>query len=107
MRPPILLNQKSQSLRLTLRVLPSSPPPRVIAVTPSHIKLAVSAPPQDGAANEAVVRLICKLLGYPKTDGRIAMGEKTREKVLEIRGVCMDESLVDRVREKLMGFVKG
>ncbi|KAG0129286.1 hypothetical protein HOY82DRAFT_564271 [Tuber indicum] len=107
MKSPILLNQKSQSLRLTLRVLPSSPPPRVIAITSSHIKLAVSAPPQDGAANKAVVRFICELLGYPKTDGRIVIGEKTREKVLEIKAVGMDGSLVDRVREKLMDSIKG
>ncbi|CUS07505.1 unnamed protein product, partial [Tuber aestivum] len=89
------------SLRLTLRVLPSSPPPRIIVITPSHIKLAVSAPPQHNAANEAVVKFICELLGYPKTDGRITMGEKTRGKVLEIRGVGMEGGLVERVREKL------
>ena len=47
------------------------------------------------------------MLGYPKTDGRIVMGGKTRGKVLEIRGVGTDDGLVERVREKLMGFVKG
>jgi len=35
------------------------------------------------------------------------MGGKTREKVLEIRGVGIDGGLVEHVREKLMGFVKG
>ncbi|RPA93834.1 YggU-like protein [Choiromyces venosus 120613-1] len=106
MNLPIFLHQKSHSLRLALRVLPSSPPPRIIAITPSHVKLAVSAPPQDGAANEAVVKFVCEMLGYPKSDGRIIMGEKTREKVLEIRDVGTDSSLVERVREKLMGSVK-
>jgi len=54
-----------------------------------------------------VVRFICELLGYPKTDGRIVIGEKTREKVLEIKAMGMDGSLVDRVREKLMDSIKG
>jgi len=111
MKSPISLNPKYQNLRLTLRlalrVLPASPPPRILGITPTYIKLAVEAPPQSGAANEAVVRFICELLGYPKTDGRIVMGGKTRGKVLEIRGVGTDEGLVERVREKLMGSVKG
>jgi uncharacterized protein len=54
------------------------------------LKVRVAAPPVDGAANEALVRLIAKALGLPARAVRIAAGEHARLKQLEIDGADAD-----------------
>lgn len=46
----------------------------------------VTAPPADGAANSALIRLLAKSLGLPKSAFTIAAGESSRTKTLEIAG---------------------
>jgi uncharacterized protein len=52
-----------------------------------YLKVRVSAPPVDGEANDALVRLIAKALKRPAGAVRIAAGEQARIKHLEIEGV--------------------
>jgi uncharacterized protein len=52
-----------------------------------RLKVAVNAPPVDGKANEAVIRLIASTLGIPRSSVEIARGETGRRKTLRIRGV--------------------
>lgn len=51
------------------------------------LKARVSAPPVDGAANAALIVLIAKALGRPKSAVRIVSGESARIKQLEIEGL--------------------
>lgn len=44
------------------------------------LKLAIQAPPVDGAANEAVVDWFCETLDLPKSKVQIIQGEKSRLK---------------------------
>jgi uncharacterized protein YggU (UPF0235/DUF167 family) len=46
----------------------------------------VAAAPVEGAANAALVRLVAKALGVPKSAVSIAAGETSRIKALEIDG---------------------
>jgi uncharacterized protein YggU (UPF0235/DUF167 family) len=46
----------------------------------------VTAPPVDGAANEALCRLIADELGIARSRVRILAGSMTRRKVVEVRG---------------------
>lgn len=52
-----------------------------------YLKLRVSAPPADGAANAAVTAFLAKALKVPKSAVRIASGEAARLKIVEIDGV--------------------
>jgi uncharacterized protein (TIGR00251 family) len=51
------------------------------------LKARVSCPPVDGEANEALIRLIAKTLGLPRSAVSIASGETARVKVLQIEGI--------------------
>ena len=51
------------------------------------LKVRVSAPPVEGEANAALVRLIAKALGRPASAVRIASGAGARTKLLEIDGL--------------------
>ena len=54
-----------------------------------YLKVRVTAPPVDGAANAALEKLIAKTLKRPRSAVRIVGGEQARVKQLEIDG--MDE----------------
>jgi uncharacterized protein (TIGR00251 family) len=56
------------------------------------LKLKVSSPPIDGAANKEIQKFLSKEFRTAKSKVRIIQGEKSRYKVLELRGV--DESKV-------------
>lgn len=58
------------------------------------IKVRLTAPPVDGAANEALVALLAEHLGVAKRDIRIVHGATSRQKVVEIVG--MTPELVER-----------
>jgi uncharacterized protein (TIGR00251 family) len=47
-------------------------------------KAWVSAPPVDGAANEALIKLIAKHFGVAPSKVNIVRGHTSREKVLEV-----------------------
>ena len=47
-------------------------------------KLEVTAPPVDGAANEAVIEFFSKGLRVPRSQIHILSGEKSRRKLVEV-----------------------
>ena len=62
------------------------------------LKARVAAPPVEGEANAALVRLIAKALGVPKGAVRIVSGDTARLKQLEIEGLEQAE-LVARLSQ--------
>ena len=72
-------------MRLTVRVHPRSAKPRV-AWDGSIVDVWVAAPPAEGRANEAVVRMLASWLDVPPSSIRIASGHRSRVKVVEIEG---------------------
>ena len=53
----------------------------------AYLKARVTTAPTDGAANAALIVLIAKTLGRPKSSVRIVAGETSRVKTLEIAGL--------------------
>ena len=51
-----------------------------------HLKARVRALPSEGAANDALVRLIAKWIGVPRRDVSILSGTTWRGKVVLVRG---------------------
>jgi uncharacterized protein (TIGR00251 family) len=50
------------------------------------LKARVSAPPEDGKANAALIALLAKTLGVGRSRVRISAGETSRGKTVEIDG---------------------
>ena len=56
-----------------------------------YLKARVSAPPVEGEANAALIKLIAKALGVAKSDVTVVSGETVRIKTLEIEGMDQGE----------------
>jgi hypothetical protein len=50
------------------------------------LKVRVAAPPSEGEANDALMRLIAKTLGVPRRDVAVAAGATARIKRLTVAG---------------------
>lgn len=56
------------------------------------LKVRVRARPVEGEANEALVKLMAKALGVPKSAVAIQRGGQSRTKILAIEGLSEDEA---------------
>ena len=57
------------------------------------LKARVSAPPVEGEANAALIKLIAKTLGLPRSAVSLASGEGARVKILQIEGIDEGEMM--------------
>jgi uncharacterized protein (TIGR00251 family) len=55
------------------------------------LKLALTAPPVDGKANEACIDFFAKLLKVPRSSVTIAAGQTSRHKVISVAGLSAEE----------------
>ncbi|MCC6229570.1 MAG: DUF167 domain-containing protein [Phycisphaerales bacterium] len=78
---------------LRVKVVPGSSREAIAGRLGDRLKVRVSAPPEAGAANQAVCRLIADALGVRARDVRISAGHTRPEKTLEIDGV--DQATAD------------
>ena len=81
---------------LRIRLTPRGSKNDVLGWEGDTLRVKVTAPPVEGAANKACVDLIAQRLGIKRSQVAIASGEKSRDKLLRLTGVT-DE----RVRERL------
>ena len=56
-----------------------------------NVKVHVTAPPVEGAANEALVALLAEKLDVPKRALSIVRGAAGRQKTIEIAGLTLEE----------------
>lgn len=78
--------------RLRLRVAPGSRRTEVVGRHGDAWKVSVSAPPDRGRANDAVVSLLAATLGLDRPDVRLVAGASARDKVVELTGLTVDEA---------------
>lgn len=58
----------------------------VLGVHDGKLKVAITAPPVDGKANEALCKYLAKLLGVPRSSVSIERGHTSREKWVALAG---------------------
>jgi uncharacterized protein (TIGR00251 family) len=57
------------------------------------LKIAVRAPPVEGAANEAIEALLASVLRVARGQVEVAKGGSGRDKVVEVRGVAREAAI--------------
>jgi uncharacterized protein len=70
-----------------VHVVPRASRSAVVGLHSDCVKVALAAPPVDGAANAALLELFAKLLGCPQRNVVIVRGESSRKKTLAVEGM--------------------
>jgi len=74
-------------VRFAVRLTPRSAVDRVDGVVDGVLRARVGAPAVEGAANNALIRLIADELGIAARDVRIVAGASSRQKLLVVDGI--------------------
>jgi uncharacterized protein (TIGR00251 family) len=80
-------------VRFVVRAKPRASRSRVVGVKEGELQVSLAAPPVDGEANAELVATLARVLGIPKRDVAIVRGESSRTKLIEIRGLSVEEAL--------------
>jgi hypothetical protein len=77
-------------VRIAIRVQPRARTNVVAGRVGDAIKVRLTAPPVDGAANEALIAFLAATLGVARSAVRIVSGATSRDKIVAIRGLTAD-----------------
>ena len=95
------LRNTDAGVELFLSVQPRASRNRVTGIQGEELKVALTAPPVDGAANKACRMFIAKLCNLPRSRILLVSGETSRHKRLLLEGA--DIKRIDALLEDLLG----
>jgi uncharacterized protein len=81
---------RENTLLISVKVVPRSSK-NSIEWEQGNLKVRLTAPPVDGAANEALVALLAERLALPKRSISIVHGATARQKMVEILGISLED----------------
>jgi len=87
----IQISAHADGCLLAVRAQPGARKNLVVGEHGEALKVAVTAPPEDGRANEAIVELLRKWLGLKRSQVELFTGQRARDKQVLIRGVSPSE----------------
>jgi uncharacterized protein (TIGR00251 family) len=97
----IAVVEQAEGCILSVRAQPGARKNAVLGEYAGAIKLAVTAPPEDGRANQALAQLLRDLLDLKRSQVELLSGQTSREKRFLVRGVKRAELMA-----KLAEFLK-
>ena len=84
------VDEKGTVVRVAVHVQPRASRSEIIGQHGAALKVRLQAPPVDGAANEALVRLLAEALGVSQGSVRVVAGATSRSKTVEVDGTTVD-----------------
>lgn len=83
----IPLHETAKGITFAVKVQPRARKNAITGTVGDALKLALTAPPVEGRANQAVIEFFAELFAIPRSSVTIASGESSRNKVIRIAGV--------------------
>jgi len=77
---------RGDAVIVKVRVQPKASRDAIVGEHAGALKVAVTAPPDKGKANKAVVELLARALGIAKSNVELVSGTTSREKTFAVRG---------------------
>ena len=83
----------STYIRLSIKVTPNAKRDEVTDYKDGILQIKVTAVPEKGKANQAVISLLARRLGVRKSSVEITRGQTSRNKTIIIHGMSNEELL--------------
>jgi uncharacterized protein len=84
-------HQLADGVRIRVRVVPRASRTELVGFHGDELRIRLTAPPVDGAANAALVSFLADRLAVPRSTVRLLSGETSRSKVVLIAGLEVDQ----------------
>lgn len=81
------LEERDGAVRLRVRVQPRASRAEIAGVHDGALRVRLTSPPVEGAANRQLIDLLSDVLDVPRSAIRLVRGESARDKVVEIEGL--------------------
>jgi uncharacterized protein len=91
MSAPVYLRAQADGVLLSVKLQPRASKNTIGQPLGEELRIQVTAPPVDAAANEALVRLLSETLDWPRNKIELVRGRTSRHKVLKIYGISLEE----------------
>jgi uncharacterized protein (TIGR00251 family) len=78
---------RDQSVTFAVRVQPRAARSSIDGEMDGALKVRLTAPPVDGAANEELIRLLARLFEIPRASVAIVSGTSSRRKLVRLSGL--------------------
>ena len=88
---PAFMCAKADGVQLAVRLQPRASANEICAVIGSELKIKVTAPPVDSAANQALVELLAEALDCARNRVELIRGQTSRHKTVMLHGFKPDE----------------
>jgi uncharacterized protein (TIGR00251 family) len=88
--PPYLRSQPD-GVWLSIKLQPRASVNEIGEALGNELRVKVTAPPVDSAANEALVRFLAEVLDCPRNCVELVRGETSRHKVIRVRAVTAED----------------
>lgn len=93
---PLNVRETAIGLEVRIHVQPRAKRCEISGIYNGALKVKVVAPPVDDAANRAIIEFFASLLDIPKSSISIPTGSKSKDKILQIKGLSF-RSFLDRL----------
>jgi uncharacterized protein (TIGR00251 family) len=86
----VAIHENGGGVSFAVKVHPRGKKNAITGEIGDALKVALTAPPIDGRANEACIEFFAKLLKVPRSSVTIASGLSSRNKVIRVAGVTSE-----------------
>jgi uncharacterized protein len=93
MTTPAFLQLRPEGVLLSVKLQPRASSNQIGEPLGSELRIKVTAPPVDAAANEALLRLLAETLDCSRGSVELLRGHTSRHKVILLRGLSSEQVL--------------
>jgi uncharacterized protein len=87
------ITEADGNVTFAVRVVPRSSRNQIVDVEGGVLKIKLTAPPVEGAANAALIEFVAEWLGVRRSAVSIVSGDKARNKLVRVKGVTREQVL--------------
>lgn len=88
---PIEIQELKDGITFSIRVQPRSSKNEILGIQSGKLKIKLTSPPVENAANQLCIKLLSQWMGVSKSKIRIISGLKSRNKKIRIDGLNKSE----------------
>ena len=90
---PAFISVQPDGVSLAIKLQPRASANEIAEPLGDELRVKVTAPPVDAAANEALIQLLAETLDCPRSRVEILRGHTSRHKVIKLHGLSADAVL--------------